>query len=223
MAMAVLSVRGLDKCLAGRWVLSGLELDLDAGQTAVVLGPNGSGKSTLLRVLSGLLDAERGDIVIAGHSLAAQPIRAKAELGYLPDGLEALPDLRVSELVQLVRALRSLPERLSELEVGWRERLGVDDMWPQRLRTLSFGQRKRVALACALCGDPALLLLDEPSNGLDAAALELVIELLEERRRRGKSQLLCSNDRQFAARVGGACYALASGRLELATSSEPPR
>jgi ABC-type multidrug transport system ATPase subunit len=96
-------------------------------------------------------------------------------------------------------------------------------MWPQRLRTLSFGQRKRVALACALCGDPALLLLDEPSNGLDAAALELVIELLEERRRRGKSQLLCSNDRQLAARVGGACYALASGRLELATSSEPPR
>jgi ABC-type multidrug transport system ATPase subunit len=210
----VLSVRGLYKRLGGKRVLEGVELELGGGETAVVLGPNGSGKSTLLRVLCGWLDADSGDVTVAGHALGRQPARAKSELGYLPDGLEALPDLRVSELVQLVRALKALPARVPDAEAIWQRRLGVGDVWPERLRSLSFGQRKRVALACALCGDPALLLLDEPSNGLDPAAVDLVIELLAERGRAGKSQLVASNDLEFAKRVGGAGYRLAAGRLE---------
>jgi ABC-type multidrug transport system ATPase subunit len=210
----VLAVRGLYKRLGGKRVLEGVELELGGGETAVVLGPNGSGKSTLLRVLCGYLDADRGDVIVAGHALGRQPARAKSELGYLPDGLEAPPDLRVSELVQLVRALKALPARVPDGEATWQRRLGLGEVWAERLRALSFGQRKRVALACALSGDPALLLLDEPSNGLDPAAVDLVIELLAERRRAGKSQLLASNDLTFAERVGGTGYRLTAGRLE---------
>jgi ABC-2 type transport system ATP-binding protein len=218
----VLSVRGLEKRLGGRWVIRGLQLELGAGQTAVVLGPNGSGKSTLLRLLCGMLDADGGEVRVAGHLLLDQPMRAKAALGYVPDGLEALPDLRVSEFVRLVRALRSLPAALTDAELVWKQRLGVGEVWAERLRTLSFGQRKRVALFCASCGDPALLLLDEPSNGLDPAATELIIEFLDERRRAGKSQLVASNDLELVARVGGVRYRLVDGRLERANGAEPP-
>jgi ABC-type multidrug transport system ATPase subunit len=122
----------------------------------------------------------------------------------------------------LLRALRSLPAALTDAELVWKQRLGVGDVWAERLRTLSFGQRKRVALFCASCGAPALLLLDELSNGLDPAATQLIIEFLDERRRAGKSQLMASNDLDFVARVGGARYRLVDGWLERANDDEGP-
>ena len=81
------------------------------------------------------------------------------------------------------------------------------------MRALSFGQRKRVALAAALAGNPALLLLDEPSNGLDGTGSELLAELLSWRARHGKSQLISTNDREFARAVAGHCWRLEAGRL----------
>jgi len=211
--MTLLAVTGLDKRLGGRRVLEQLELQLGAGETAVVLGSNGSGKSTLLRVLSGILDADRGRIELSGQLLSKAPKQFKSQLGYAADGLEVLPDLRVSEWLQLVRALRSLPRAASAEDLSWLERLGVTALWGERLRALSFGQRKRVALAAALAGSPALLLLDEPSNGLDRAGSELVVELLSSRARQGKSQLVSTNDGEFARAVAGRCWRLDAGRL----------
>jgi ABC-2 type transport system ATP-binding protein len=217
--MTLLAVTGLDKRLGGRRVLEQLELQLGRGETAVVSGANGSGKSTLLRVLSGILDADRGRIELLGHLLSRAPRQFKSQLGYVPDGLEVLPDLRVSEWLQLVRALRSLPRAASGEDTSWLERLGVTALWGERLRALSFGQRKRVALAAALAGSPALLLLDEPSNGLDRAGSELLVELLSWRARQGKSQLVSTNDGDFARAVAGRCWRLEAGRLA-ATPSE---
>src|SRR5688500_14736399 len=96
---AVLAVVNARKRLGARAVLDGVELRCAAGDIAVILGPNGSGKSTLLRATAGALDLDAGDVVIAGHSLRHEPARAKEQLGYAPDGLEALPDLRASELL----------------------------------------------------------------------------------------------------------------------------
>jgi energy-coupling factor transporter ATP-binding protein EcfA2 len=114
----------------------------------------------------------------------------------------------------LVRALRSLPRAPTPEDASWQERLGVTALWPERLRALSFGQRKRVALAAALAGSPALLLIDEPSNGLDRAGCELVAELLSWRARQGKSQLVTSNDAEFVRAVAGRRWRLDAGRLE---------
>lgn len=186
-----------------------------------MLGENGVGKSTLLRVLCGMLEPEHGAVTIQGHELTGGGVEARRHLGYVPDGRETLPDLSASEYVALVRSLRQLPaDAAAERELdSWRERLGLAGAWHQRLATLSFGQRKRACLLAALLGDPWLLILDEPSNGLDPSGVVLVLELIAGRQAQGKATLLATNDlpflRQLVATVGPAlrCQRLRGGQL----------
>jgi ABC-2 type transport system ATP-binding protein len=198
----MLTIRGLGKALGGRTILERIELSCQPGEVVVVTGANGSGKSTLLHLLAGLLEPSRGDIEICGHSLRRQPAQAKACLGYVPDALDALPELLVSELVGLVAVLKGAPRgQALPVDPLWKTRLGVDATWGQRLRSLSFGQRKRVALLMATIGAPALLILDEPSNGLDPAGVDTTLALIEERRQAGGMIFLSTNDLDLDRRL----------------------
>lgn len=217
----MLSVTHAKKRLGARAVLDGVDLCCAAGEIALVLGQNGSGKSTLLRAAAGIFDLDAGSIEIAGHSLRGQPTLAKSKLGYAPDGLEALPDLRASEYLSLVRGLRSLPVGpLAPTELEWRERLGIAELAGQRLHSLSFGQRKRVALAAALSGSPPLLLFDEPSSGLDPTGVDALAELIRKGQRAGHCHVITSNDAAFMARVGGTRHHVRGGRLVTIASEQ---
>ncbi len=222
MSAPILAVLGLSKRLNGRPVLEQVNLLCNPSDVCFVIGANGSGKSTLLRLLAGILEPDAGEISIAGRSLRKDPVSARAALGYAPDGAaEALPDLLASEFVTLVRALGGLPVALSADEARWHERLGIAPFWHRRLHALSFGQQKRVLLAAALAGDPALLLLDEPSNGLDPAAQDSVAELIAERRSRGRGHVIATNDPAFVEKVGGMRFSLVSGRLSPMDAEKP--
>jgi len=210
----MLLVSQLCKALGGRRVLDALELECASGEVAVVLGANCSGKSTLLRALSGILEPDRGSVQVLGHELTGGGVPARRALGYVPDGMERLPDLRVAEFIGLIRSLKQASDHVwAQPLAAWRERLGLAALWSQRLGALSFGQRKRVCLLSALLGDPWLLLLDEPSNGLDSAGLELVIALIAERQSRGEATVLGTNDEPFAGRLAATRYRLDTGRL----------
>jgi len=209
----VLAVTNARKRLGARAVLDGVELRCEAHDIAVIQGPNGSGKSTLLRAISGALDLDAGDVVIAGHSLRREPTLAKERLGYAPDGLETLPDLRASELLALVRGLRSLRAALTGDEAEWHERLGFSELAPRRVLALSFGQRKRALLVAAISGSPPLLLLDEPSSGLDASGVEALVELIRLGQQRGRCHVITTNDAELAARIGGRRHEFHEGRL----------
>jgi ABC-type multidrug transport system ATPase subunit len=209
-----LEVRGLSKRLGHRRVLEGVDLRCGPSELVIVRGENGSGKTTLLRLLAGIIEPDEGSIHIAGRSLSTEPVLAKAQLGYVPDNLDVVPELAVSELLGLVAALKSQALRApAEIEPRWRARLGVDGIWGQRLRSLSFGQRKRVALLAALIGEPRLLILDEPTNGLDPAAVDLLVELLDERCRAARTTLLTSHDRELSERVTATRYRMVSAQL----------
>ena len=211
----MLIAQDLCKTYRGRRVLDGIELRCDSGQVCAVLGENGSGKSTLLRILCGLLEPDRGTVSIQGHPLGGGGVEARRRLGYVPDGSESLPDLSVRELSLLVRSLKQLSADASVERqlLAWRERLGLTAAWHQRLGTLSFGQRKRACLLVALSGDPWLLILDEPSNGLDPGGVALLVELLEERRQQGKATLLGTNDLPFVQQFGARRLRLQDGKL----------
>ena len=209
-----LEVSGLSKKLGHRRVLDGVDLRCEPSELVIISGENGSGKTTLLRLLAGIIQPDQGSIQIAGRSLSAEPVLAKAQLGYVPDNLDVVPELAVSELLGLVAALKSEALRApAPIDPRWRARLGVDAVWDQRLRSLSFGQRKRVALLAALIGEPQLLILDEPTNGLDPAAVDLLVELLDERCRAAHATLLTSHDRELADRVSATRYRMLSARL----------
>ncbi len=162
----MLAVRDLQKRLGGRRVLDQLSLDCDAGTITAIVGPNGAGKSTLLAILAGVMEPDAGSVDIDGASITRQRTRARARLGYVPEAADPPPHLTVDELIALVVALR----RAAPLAAEIRQQLGTEPLGHQRIDRLSLGERRRACLAAALVGDPGLLVLDEPTNGLDGPA-----------------------------------------------------
>ena len=203
----LLTMTAIRKRLGARLVLESVDLTCPPGALALVLGTNGAGKSTLLRVAAGILEPDAGAVHIAGRPL--RETTARAALGYAPDTADAFPDLSVRELLALVAALK----RAATPPDALRDRLGLAPVWHQRLRTLSFGQVKRTWLLAALVGEPPLLILDEPSNGLDPAGAADLADLLRERATAGHAALVATNDAAFADRLGGARHRLDAARL----------
>jgi ABC-type multidrug transport system ATPase subunit len=208
-----LAIHNLDKRLGAREVLRGVSLSMQAAEVLVILGPNGSGKSTLLRLVAGIWEPDGGRIEVDGNPLSDGGLPARRLLGYVPDSADPLPDLLVTELISLVCRLKQAPLPTPALI----DQLGVTPYLAQRLGSLSFGQRKRACLLVALIGNPVLLLLDEPSNGLDPEGVSMVIELIKRRQQEGLATLLATNDKPFAAALPARCLRIAAGQLTAAT------
>jgi ABC-type multidrug transport system ATPase subunit len=208
----MLSIAGVSKSYGARTVLRSVSVACAAGQSVTIVGENGSGKSTLLKIAAGLLEREEGEVLLCQEPITPGAVTGRRHLGYLPDAADAFPDLTVAELVNLTAALKRTAASPA-LVAGWRERLGLGASFGQRLRTLSFGQRKRAFLLSALLGDPWLLVLDEPSNGLDPAGCALIRTIVAERRAAGLGTLLASNDAAFVGELGGAVYRIVDARL----------
>ncbi len=146
--------------------LRGIDFELQAGEILGFLGPNGAGKTSTLKVLSGGLAPSEGEAFVAGHPAGSS--QAREALGYLPEQAPVYPEMRVGEYLAHVAAMRGLPrgrrEAAIELAV---ERCGLDEVRRKTLGALSKGYRQRVGLAQAILHEPAVLILDEPSSGLD--------------------------------------------------------
>ena len=204
-----LAIDGIRKRFGGREVLRGATLTAAPGERIALLGPNGTGKSTLLAIVAGLIEPEAGAVTLDGVSLLGREVRARARLGYVPEAADAPPHLTVSELLALVSALKraaSPPEPLLA-------RLGVLPLLDQPVGSLSLGQRRRACLAAALVGDPALLVLDEPTNGLDPGGVDALASLLRERGASGGVALVATHDLAFAAALEARCARLDGGRV----------
>ncbi len=207
----MLELRHVSKRLGTRQVLDDVALSCQRSEIVAILGSNGAGKSTLLRIAAGIVRPDSGDVFINGASVHADAPTARRKLGYVPDTSETLLDLMVCELVHLVARLKGVT--VSPVDEAMAERLGVLPFWRQRLGTLSFGQRKRAHLLSALLGDPWLLLLDEPSNGLDPSGVALVTSLLVERASRGLGALLTTNEVAFLDTLPATRKSIAGGHL----------
>ena len=151
------------------------------GEIVGVLGPNGAGKSTTLRILAGFLGATSGEVRIAGHDVQREPLLARSRLGYMPEAAPLYPELRVNEYLrfraELKRVRRSERARAIDTAV---ERAGLGSVRDTLVGHLSKGFRQRVALADALVAAPPLLILDEPTAGLDPNQIREVRRLIRE-------------------------------------------
>jgi ABC-2 type transport system ATP-binding protein len=160
----VLALRGIVRSFGRRRAVAGVSFEVAAGEAVLLVGRNGAGKTTLLRVCAGFLDPDAGEVTIAGIAMARDRARAQAELGYLPEHAPAPNELTVREHLYLrarqKRVARAGLERAIELT-------GLGEVLRQRIATLSKGFRQRVGLADALLGDRPLVILDEPTSGMD--------------------------------------------------------
>ena len=213
----MLDVRGVHKRLGGRQIIEDVTFACQPSELVMVLGCNGAGKSTLLRVLAGVLEPDRGEVLVDGASMARGGVQARKSLGYAPDASGAtdatdpFPHLMVSEFVGLTRILKGLPPRLDDAPL--RSQLEVDAIWNQRLGTLSFGQRKRVYILSAALGDPKVLILDEPSNGLDQGGTQVLATLLASRSAQGLTTICATNDLTFVQALPATRLRIADGRV----------
>ncbi len=148
--------------------MRGIDLSVPAGQVLGFLGPNGAGKSTTMRMLTGFLEPTSGSVHLDGIALADDPIAAKRTFGYLPEGAPAYGDMRVEEFLLFVARTRGYDAAEARRRVDAAiDRLHLGPYRRQLVETLSKGYKRRTGLAQAILHDPPILVLDEPTDGLD--------------------------------------------------------
>lgn len=194
----MLRFEGICKSYGGHPVLQDLGRTFGAGAFAL-RGPNGIGKSTLLRVLAGVVEADRGAVWIADKPLHADPVAAKSRLAYAPDECPVYPFLTGRDFLAFVAWAKRCALAPGVLDVV--EAFGLARHLDTRCGDMSLGTQKKLMLAASWIGEPAVLLLDEPSNGLDADARALLLALLAGRSR-SATVLMSTHDHAFAAALG---------------------
>src|SRR6516164_850378 len=166
--MALVEARDLVKRFGSLTAVNGISFKVERGEVVGFLGPNGAGKSTAMKIISGFMEPTSGQAWIDGHDSHADSIAARRRLGYLPEGAPAYADVTVGAFLEFVAAMHGMSKpkvnlRLAELV----ERVDLADVWNQRIEQLSKGFKRRVGIAQALVHDPDVLILDEPTDGLD--------------------------------------------------------
>jgi ABC-2 type transport system ATP-binding protein len=208
-----LALRRLTKSF-GRPAVDRLDLTIAAGEFYALLGPNGAGKTTTLRLVAGLLPADDGDIQIFGVDARHSPIEAKRIVAWLPDEPMLYDKLDPLEYLEFVAGLWSVEARRAKrLAEELLETLGL---WPHRrdrCEGFSRGMRQKLALAGALIHDPAVMLLDEPLTGLDAAAARQVKDILLDRVRAGCTVILTTHILEVAERLAERISIVSGGRI----------
>ena len=177
----LLEVQGLTKRFGPILAVDDVSFAVSSGEVLGFLGPNGAGKSTTMRLITGFLPPTDGTAVVCGFDVTRQPIEARRRIGYLPEGAPAYGDMTPDRLLGFVADIRDLKgdgrrRRLTDVI----ERLELDSVLHRPIETLSKGFKRRVGLAQAILLDPAVLILDEPTDGLDPNQKHQVRELLIE-------------------------------------------
>jgi ABC-2 type transport system ATP-binding protein len=167
---AMIEVRDLSKTFGAVDAVAGISFRITRGEIVGFLGPNGAGKTTTMRVLAGIFPPTAGDVRIAGRDPLRDPIACRQAVGYFPEYAPFYPELRVEGYLRFVARLKRIPGPRQAGAVGdVLAACGLEGVRRRRIGTLSKGYRQRVGLAQALCGDPPILILDEPTIGLDPA------------------------------------------------------
>ncbi|MGK3995393.1 ABC transporter ATP-binding protein [Sorangium sp. So ce1024] len=209
----MIEVEHLSKSYGPHLAVSDLSFRVSQGEIVGFLGPNGAGKSTTLRILAGFLGATSGRVRVAGYDIAEEPMRARASLGYMPETSPLYPEMRVSEYLAFRAELKLVPRRARREAVARALRdARVEDVASVLIGHLSKGYRQRVGLADALVSDPPLLILDEPTAGLDPNQIREVRALVR-RLGRDRTVLLSTH---ILSEVEATCtraVVIARGRL----------
>ena len=171
----MIDVKNLTKWYGNILAVDDISFHVSQGQIVGFLGPNGAGKSTTLKILTCYLPATSGKVTVAGHDVLSESLEVRRQVGYMPESVPLYPEMRVRELLMFRAALRDIPRKDRKVAVDraaqrcWLSQ--PEDMTSRRLGELSRGYKQRVGLAEALLHDPRVLVLDEPTIGLDPAQI----------------------------------------------------
>ncbi len=210
---ARVEVCNLRRTFPGRAAVCGVSFRLPAACIAALIGPDGAGKTTLLRLIAGLIAPEGGEIRLFGEGPVAGRFGLRRRLGYVPQRFGLYPDLTVEEHFEFLGGVFGIdPGSAAALRSRLLRFAGLEAFGRRRARDLSGGMRQKLALACALLHDPEILLLDEPTHGLDPLARRELGDMFDALRRRGCT-ILFSTSRLAEAESADRLLLLHGGRL----------
>lgn len=176
----MIEVRNLTKRYGSHTAVSDLSFTIEKGRIYGFLGPNGAGKSTTMNILTGCLSATSGSVTIDGYDIFEEPREAKNRIGYLPEIPPLYPDRTPREYLAFVAECKRVPKAQRRAQIGKvMEMTGVTEVADRLIRNLSKGYRQRVGIAQALLGDPEVVILDEPTVGLDPRQITEIRELIK--------------------------------------------
>ena len=177
----MIEVKNLVKRYGDHYAVNHLSFTVEDGQIFGFLGPNGAGKSTTMNIMTGYLAATEGQVLVEGHDILEEPEAARACIGYLPEIPPLYPDMTVEEYLRFCAELKKIPkEQRTDQLTKVLALTHLEDMSARLIRNLSKGYRQRVGIAQALLGSPQLIILDEPTVGLDPAQVIGIRKLIRE-------------------------------------------
>lgn len=177
----MIEVSHLTKQYGNHLAVDDVSFTVADGQICGLLGPNGAGKSTIMNILTGYLSATSGQVTVAGHPLPEEADAAKACVGYLPEQPPLYPEMMVQEYLTFAAELKGVKKAERKEQVcRAARRTGLETVLPRLIRSLSKGYKQRVGIAQALLGSPRLIILDEPTVGLDPAQVIEIRKLIRE-------------------------------------------
>ena len=199
---ALIQTRNLVKRYGDKIAVNNVSFDVQSGEVFGFLGPNGAGKTTTIKMIVGLLEPSAGTVRVAGHDVQTEPLAAKAASGYVPDTPNLYAKLSARELLRFVGDLYSLDRghtarRIDELLRLFDLAAAADDT----LDSYSHGMQQKTSLAAALMHDPRVLVLDEPTVGLDPKSARLIKDILRQMADRGSAVMLSTHILEIAERM----------------------
>ena len=214
MLEAMLNVQGLRKVYGARTAVAGVSLQVRAGEVLGLLGPNGAGKSTTVGMISGLTAPDAGSVTIGGATLASDEFAFKRRIGLVPQDLALFEDLPALANIELFGALYDLPKAtLKARAMAVLEMVGLADRAKDKPITFSGGMKRRLNIACALVHDPDVLLLDEPTAGVDPQSRNAIFDNLEALKRAGKALVYTTHYMEEAERLADRIVIIDHGQV----------
>lgn len=205
-----IKIKGITKKYKNKIVLNGIDFSTNSGKCIGILGLNGSGKSTLLSILSGIKPCDSGSFFINDADVFAKKFNKKI-IGYVPQGTPLLEELSAFDNLSLWYDSRELKNQLSD---GFLSLLKINDFLDLKVAKMSGGMKKRLAIACAISNNPAILFLDEPMSALDLPCKQIICKYIKNFTENGGIVLLTSHD-LMEIELCDECYILKNGKLEL--------
>ncbi|MDB4293273.1 ABC transporter ATP-binding protein [Maribacter sp.] len=211
----MIAIENLHKKFGKNPVLVGLDLNIDKEGIFAVLGPNGSGKTTLIKSILGMVVPNKGSISVSGVPIKKK-WKYRQEIDYLPQIANFPGNLKVKELIRMIKDLRQKPSTEEKLIALFQ----LEPFLDKKLATLSGGTKQKVNIVLAFMFDCPLLILDEPTTGLDPASLIRLKELIQQEKASGKTILITSHIMQFVAEIADEIVYLLEGKIYFQGSIE---
>lgn len=210
----MIEISSLNKKFGKLTVLDGLDLTIDSGGIFAILGPNGSGKTTLIKSILGMVIPDKGDIKIAGTSVLKK-WKYRNDINYLPQIANFPANLSVKELIKMVKNLR--PKQAND--AGLIQRFGLEPFLDKKLGNLSGGTKQKVNILLTFMFESDLIILDEPTTGLDPISLIQLKEIIHEEKQKGKTILITTHIMSFVEEIADEIVFLLDGEIYFKGSS----